>query len=480
MTQLSTLDQLNDVQRTGLSLLRAMDNAGLKRDTSDGVWGVSFRNYFNIADRYYVYDVDTSRLPVLVTRLTDVSIVSTLQAAIGLPIRAYRDQIIDPRTGRTLPLSYMVRLERQHKIDTPTIVPFNLADRPHDGAFLFPIGLDGLTPIWESLNNSNLGHILIAGATGSGKSSAMRSILSALLLTESAADLNVVLVDPKKVEFAFWRGIPHLVGDIATDLESATAAAQSVMNIVEDRLELFARNGVLDLNGYNKITDQKLPRIIFAVDELLDLAMQGAKQRTQFYTLLIRNAGKARAAGVTLLLATTDPRADTIDASLRDNCKLRIAFYMADRGSSTAIIDSLAATTLPANRPGRCVARIPRQRALMTLQAYYIDEANLSTFASQVRGAYTVEDGEGREPGIKITAFERSMIAMLNLDEESGGLAGNFSIGRMSTALKAHDLDGDRNEIARIAKEWERRGWLPPHVGGKGIRHVSLPENVAS
>jgi len=210
----------------------------------------------------------------------------------------------------------------------------------------------------------------------------------------------------------------------------------------------------------------------------LDLAMQGAKQRTQFYTLLIRNAGKARAAGVTLLLATTDPRADTIDASLRDNCKLRIAFYMADRGSSTAIIDSLAATTLPANRPGRCVARIPRQRALMTLQAYYIDEASLTTFAGQVRGDSPASYGV--RPVAVLSAFERSMIEMLNLDADAGGLAGEFSIGRMATALKAHDLDGDRNEIARLAKEWERRGWLPPHVGGKGVRRVSLPVDFAS
>ncbi len=476
MTQLATLDQLTDVQRTGLSLLRAMDNAGLKRETADGVWGVSFRNYFNIADRYYVYDVDTSRLPVLVTRLTDVAIVGTLQAAIGHPVRAYRDQIIDPRTGRTLPLSYMVRLASAPSAAVPSNVPFNLADRPRDGAYWFPVGLDVLTPIWETLDNSNLGHILIAGSTGSGKSSAMRSILSALLLTESSADLNVVLVDPKKVEFAFWRGIPHLIGDIATDLPSATAAAQAVMAIVEERLELFARHGVLDLAGYNvsaeNMNQPRLPRIVFAVDELLDLAMQGSK-RSEFYTLLIRNAGKARAAGVTLLLATTDPRADTIDPSLRDNCKLRLAFYMADWGSSVAIVDSRAATTLPADRPGRCVARIPRQRGLITLQAYHVDAAALTQIAAQVRGTAPIPVDDVSTAALNLTSFERSMIHMLHMSEDEGGLFWWFSIGRMAAALKAHNHNGDRNEIARIAKIWERRGWLEPHAGGKGQRPMT-------
>lgn len=472
MTQLATLDQLTDVQRTGLNLLRAMDNAGLKRDTADGVWGVSFRNYFNIADRYYVYDVDTSRLPVLVNRLTDVSIVSTLQAAIGLPVRAYRDQIIDPRTGRTLPLSYMVRLVPAQPIAMPLVVPFNLADRPA-GSYMFPIGLNGLSPVWESLDNPTLGHIFIAGSTGSGKSSAMRSLLSALLLTESPDDLRLMLVDPKIVEFAFWRGCPHLIGDVATDLASATQSARHIMDLVDERLEIFARHGVLDLAGYNKVAAQKLPRIVFAVDELLDLAMQGSK-RSEFYTLLIRNAGKARAAGVTLVLATTDPRADTIDPALRENCKLRIAFYMADWGSSVAVIDSRAAASLPANRPGRCVARVPAQRALLTLQAYYIDEQALSHIAAQVRGSSPspVADGSGRE-GVKVTDFERGMIALLTQPEDAGGLAGIFSIGRVSAALKARGLDGDRNEIARIAKEWERRTWLPLHAGGKNARRLT-------
>jgi hypothetical protein len=478
---LALIDQLPPAQKYGAKILMTLDNHGAKRETKGGTWGVSFTNYFSIADRYFVYEVDTMSLPVKLGTLLEPNMLRTVQAALGAPVKAYEHQLIDPRDGREIPFAFMVRPGRETatKADLPRLVKFDISTLG-DTPYAFPIGMAINGEIMSALDQLD-GHVLVAGTTGSGKSSTVRAIIAALVLRHSPAELRLALVDAKKVEFAFWRGIPHLWPDlpIAFDLVEATRVATVIMAEVDNRLEKFARAGVLNLDGYNAIAGTPLPRIVFAVDELLDLAMQGSR-RSEFYTMLIRHAGKARAAGVTLLLATTDPRSDQIDETIKQNCRMRVAFYMPDWGGSQAVIDCRAATALPNNVPGRAIARVPGQRGLVTIQAPFIDEALLKQIAESVRGdadPFVVEASADEVGEISLIPDEQPfagdevMLIGLLMTGEPDGLGGKFSIARAHQFMKQHGVE--RARISEIAYRFEQLGWLPPHKGGSAPRTVT-------
>lgn len=476
-TDLARIDQLPPAMKYGAKILVTLDNHGAARQTREGgLWGVRFSQHFSIADRYFVYEVDTMALPVQLRALANAEMLRTIQAALGAPVKAFERQLVDPRDGRTIPFAYMVRPGRQTSLknDLPRLVAFDVAQLP-DRPYTFPIGVAHSGPITLSLDRLD-GHILVAGTTGSGKSSTIRAILAALVLAHDPADLRLALVDPKVVEFAFWRNIKHLWPGlpIANTLAAATSTAAVIMDEVDRRLELFARSGVLNLDGYNAVADEPLPRIVFAVDELLDLAMQGSR-RSEFYTMLIRHAGKARAAGVTLLLATTDPREDSIDGAIRQNCKLRVAFYMPDWGGSVAVIDSRAATSLPNDVPGRAICRIPGKPGLTIIQAPYIDERLLKSIADSVRDhtapIETAEPGVELETAAVTFAEDEYQLIDLLLNQEPDGLGGKFSISRAHAALKHSGVE--RARVAEIAYRFEQLGWLPPHKGGNASRTVT-------
>lgn len=192
-------------------------------------------------------------------------------------------------------------------------------------------------------------HGLIAGATGSGKSVCINSILVSLLYKASPEDLRLLLIDPKVVELAPYNRIPHLVSPVITDVKAATAALKWAVDEMERRYQLFAHTGVRDINRFNELAikdkrySDKLPFIVIIIDELADLMMMSPADVEE---AICRIAQKARACGIHLLVATQRPSVDVITGLIKANIPTRIAFSVSSQVDSRTIIDISGAEKL--------------------------------------------------------------------------------------------------------------------------------------
>jgi S-DNA-T family DNA segregation ATPase FtsK/SpoIIIE len=185
-------------------------------------------------------------------------------------------------------------------------------------------------------------HGLIAGATGSGKSVCINSILVSLLYKATPDELKLLLIDPKMVELAPYNHIPHLVSPVITDVKAATAALKWAVDEMERRYELFAHTGVRDISRFNELAIQhkryadKLPFIVIIIDELADLMMMSPGDVEE---AICRIAQKARACGIHLIIATQRPSVDVITGLIKANIPTRIAFSVSSQIDSRTIID---------------------------------------------------------------------------------------------------------------------------------------------
>ncbi|MGP4075668.1 DNA translocase FtsK [Halobacillus sp. K22] len=210
------------------------------------------------------------------------------------------------------------------------------------------LGLDiGGSPIVTNLKK--MPHGLIAGATGSGKSVCINTILISLLYKAHHEDVKFLLIDPKMVELAPYNDLPHLVSPVITDVKAATSALKWAVKEMEERYEKFVQEGVRDVERYNdKMVKQarageKLPYLVIVIDELADLMMVSPQDVEDS---ICRIAQKARACGIHLLLATQRPSVDVITGLIKANIPTRIAFSVSSQVDSRTIIDSGGAEKL--------------------------------------------------------------------------------------------------------------------------------------
>lgn len=192
-------------------------------------------------------------------------------------------------------------------------------------------------------------HGLIAGATGSGKSVFINSMLVSLLYKASPAEVKLILIDPKAVEMAPYQDIPHLLAPVISDAQAAAAALKWVVTEMEQRYERLVAAGVRNIEGYNAKVEQsgqyslKLPYIVVVIDELADL-MLVASSEVQDY--IARITAKARAAGIHLIVATQRPSVDVVTGTIKNNIPTRIAFMVSSQVDSRTIIDTAGAEKL--------------------------------------------------------------------------------------------------------------------------------------
>ena len=191
-------------------------------------------------------------------------------------------------------------------------------------------------------------HVMIAGATGSGKSVCINTLISSIIYKAKPSEVKLVMVDPKIVELSVYNGIPHLLIPVVTDPRKAAGALAWAVQEMENRYATFAAKGVRDLKGYNEAVKKEseigtLPHIVIIIDELADLMMVA---KNDVEDAICRLAQKARAAGMHLVIATQRPSVDVITGLIKANIPSRIAFAVSSQVDSRTILDMVGAEKL--------------------------------------------------------------------------------------------------------------------------------------
>jgi len=187
-------------------------------------------------------------------------------------------------------------------------------------------------------------HLLVAGATGSGKSIFINCLINSLLYTVTPDEVRFLLIDPKMVELNLYNGIPHLLTPVVTDPKKANKYLRFIVKEMENRYELFASSGVRDIDHYNKTMDhKKLPYIVVIIDELADLMMVASNEIEES---ICRLAQMARAAGIHLVIATQRPSVNVITGLIKANIPSRISFAVSSQIDSRTILDAGGAEKL--------------------------------------------------------------------------------------------------------------------------------------
>jgi len=191
-------------------------------------------------------------------------------------------------------------------------------------------------------------HLLIAGATGSGKSVCLNAVISTFLLTRLPDDVKLLMIDPKMVELTGYNGVPHLQCPVVTEMDKVVGALRLVLREMERRYTLFSRLGVRNLDGYRmKIADEpaaeRLPYLVVIIDELADLMMTAPEE---VETLLVRLAQMARATGIHLIIATQRPSVDVLTGLIKANIPARVAFAVSSGIDSRVVLDMPGAERL--------------------------------------------------------------------------------------------------------------------------------------
>lgn len=321
-------------------------------------------------------------------------------------------------------------------------------------------------------------HLLIAGATGSGKSVCINSIITSIIYKSSPKDVKLMLIDPKVVELSVYNGIPHLLIDVVTNPKKAAFALNWAVDEMEKRYLAFAENHVRDLKGYNKKMleegreDEKLPKILIIVDELADLMMVASKEIEEY---IARLAQKARAAGMHLILATQRPSVDVITGTIKANIPSRIAFAVASSVDSRTILDMGGAEKLLGK--GDMLFYPSKYPKPKRIQGAFIGDNEVERVVDFVKNnnetknhveskiEQAIKDKKVKIDNEKDPLFKDAVELVIN-DEQA-------SISYIQRKLKV-----GYSRAGRIVDQMEEMGIIGPHEGSKPRKLLKTKEEI--
>ncbi|MBN1409222.1 MAG: DUF87 domain-containing protein [Spirochaetales bacterium] len=217
----------------------------------------------------------------------------------------------------------------------------DIDDRKENIPLLVGITADG-NSYWEDI--TSFPHLLIGGTTGSGKSVFLNNVILNLMAVSEYKPVSIILIDPKRVEFAPYKNIPQLAHKIITDVNEAMLLTEEAEQLMEQRYKQITKIGVRNITEYNEQEDKKIPYLFIIIDEFADFVMQD--QSDQFKKSIIRLAQKSRAVGIHIVIATQRPSADIIDGLIKANFPARISFKTSSKVDSRIILDENGAEDL--------------------------------------------------------------------------------------------------------------------------------------
>ena len=329
-----------------------------------------------------------------------------------------------------------------------------------------PIALGASTtgdPVFADL--SQMPHLLVAGATGSGKSVGLNAMITSLLSARSPDEVRFVLIDPKQVEFTAYDGIPHLQLPVVTEMNEASDALRWAVDEMERRYQLLANAGARNLSSYNQAAaKRRLPHIVLVVDELADVMRAGGEAS------IARLAQKARAAGIHVILSTQRPSTDVITGSIKANFPTRIAYRVSQREDSRTILGRAGAEQLLG--AGDMLMLPPSSSEPKRIHGAHVSEAEVAEFCDSLR-AQGKPIYASVEPN-KTTSSEHSLRSdplyerCLEIIAQSGSCC---SISQLQRALGI-----GYNKAAKLFERLEREGVVLSRRGrGRPSRaHVGL------
>jgi S-DNA-T family DNA segregation ATPase FtsK/SpoIIIE len=390
-----------------------------------------------------------------------VSRITSLQNDLALALAAPSIRIEAPvpgmaRVGIEIPNADISMVGMRDILESPEMKA-NKAKLP------LPLGRDvNGRPVIADL--ARMPHLLIAGATGSGKSVCINTIIATFLLTRTPDELQMLLIDPKKVELVGYKHVPHLKGPIVTEMDKVVSALRMVLHEMDRRYRMFADLGVRNIDGYNLKRDddqemENLPYLVVVIDELADLMMTTPEE---VETLLARLCQMARATGIHMLIATQRPSVDVLTGLIKANVPARIAFAVTSLTDSRVILDMPGAERLLGR--GDMLYMPPDAAKPIRIQGSYIPDQDLIRIVNFWRK---------QQPR---TEFESEWAEFPVADTDEGGddplrdqaVEIVRRQGTASASMLQRRLRIGYNRAARLIESMEEEGLIGPSEGARG------------
>ena len=310
-------------------------------------------------------------------------------------------------------------------------------------------------------NLAKMPHLLIAGATGAGKSVGINTIIGSILMKSTPAEVRMLMVDPKRIELSAYEDIPHLLHPVVVDPKLASRALQWAVREMERRYQLMEEARVKSLASYNEVAEEKLPLIVIIIDELADLMMVSSRDVED---AVARLAQMARAAGMHLILATQRPSVDVLTGLIKANFPTRISFKVSSKIDSRTILDTSGAEHLLG--AGDMLFLPPGVAKLQRIHGAYISEKEIEGIVSFLKKQGTAQYEESM---LKITEeLESDGVTEEDYDEKyDEALAMVCESGQASISMVQRRLRIGYNRAARIIERMEREGVVGAADGAK-------------
>lgn len=410
---------------------------------------------------------------------------------IALALKAYRVRVEAPIPGKG-----RVGIEVPNTDREPVVVRELLESKAYKrakGALPLALG-KGIAGDVVTADLATMPHLLVAGATGAGKTVCVKTLLASLLVTNTPEELQLMLIDPKMVELSIFNDIPHLITPVVTDPKKAASALQWLINEMGERYRLFADLRVRNIEIYNESVEngeiemavpdgeeappeslnaiRKLPYIVCMIDELADLMMLA---RAEVEDAIARLAQLARAVGIHLIIATQRPSVDVLTGVIKANFPARISFQVSSRVDSRCILDEIGAERLIGR--GDMLYLPAGQSKPTRIQGAFVSDEEMNALVAYLK---TQAPPQYRD---EIERFGKSKESITEIGEEDDDLFDDavkvvLETGQASISMVQRRLRVGYTRAARLIDMMELRGIVGPHIGSKAREIlVNLPDS---